>query len=129
MNIRAVLTLVVALLPPVALAADIAGIWKHTEEPGWLEIRMEDGVGTGTVVRNEVYPERVGRELLKGLVRDESAQGLWRGQIYVERLGEYQDAEISLPEPGMMRIKLKVGFVSRTIEWISVAEAPLDVVN
>ncbi len=120
MNIRAVLFLFCALLSPVALAADITGIWKHAEEPGWIEVR----IGIGTVMRNDLNPERVGRELLKGLVQDESEEGLWRGQIYVERLSEYQDAEISLPEPDRMSIKLKVGFISRTIKWVRVDAVP-----
>jgi len=133
MNIRTVLLLLFALWSPLALAADIsadlAGFWKHAEEPGWIEIRMGDGVGSGIVMRNDLNPERVGRELLKGLVKDGSEKGLWRGQIYVERLSDYQNAEISLAESGRMLIKLRVGLISRTLEWISVDAVPSGVVN
>lgn len=133
MNIRTILFLLVALASPMALAADIsadlAGFWKHAEEPGWIEIRMEDGIGTGIVMRNDLNPERVGRELLNGLVKDGSEEGLWRGQVYVERRSDYQNAEISLAESGRMLIKIKVGLISRTLEWISVDAVPSAGVN
>ena len=80
--------------------------------------------GKGTVMRNDKYPERVGREILKDLQADDAKESLWRGQIYAERLGEYKDAEISLPEPGRMEIKVKVGFMSRTVEWVRVDKIP-----
>jgi len=124
MNFKVLLTLVAALAAPAALAGEIAGIWKHSEEPGWMEIRVEDGVASGKVVRNDAHPERVGREILKGLARDKSADGMWRGQVYAERLGEYKDAEVSLPEPDALQIKVKVGFMSRTVNWVRVDEVP-----
>ena len=46
-------------------------------------------MGAGTVVRNDKFPDRVGREILKGLEADKSEQGLWRGLIYIEKLAEY----------------------------------------
>jgi hypothetical protein len=126
MNIRILFTLVAALSAPLASAADIAGIWKHSEEPAWIEIRVEEGVGAAKVVRNEVYPERVGREILKDLTADEHEEALWRGQVYAERLGEYKDAEVSLPEPDRMRFTVKVGFMSRSVNWVRVDEVPVD---
>ncbi len=124
MNSRILLALVAVLIAPLASAGDIAGFWKHAEEPGWIEICVEDGVGTGKVVRNDAYPERVGREILKGLAVDESDEALWRGQVYAERLGEYKDAEIRLEDPDQLRMKVKVGFISRTVDWVRVNEVP-----
>ena len=126
MTVRILLTLVAVLSASLASAGDIVGIWQHADEPAWIEIRMEDGVGKGTVVRNEVYPERVGRELLQDLAADEHEEALWRGQVYAERLGEYKDAEILLAEPDSLQIKVKVGFMSRTIDWVRVDEIPVD---
>ena len=122
--IRSALLLITLLATPLAFAGDISGFWKHAEEPGWIEIKLDEG--KGTVVRNDKYPERVGREILKDLQADSSEQGLWRGQVYAERLGEYKDAEITLPKPGQMEIKVKVGFMSRTVEWIRAAESDLE---
>jgi hypothetical protein len=114
-----VLTLIAA---PLALADDISGFWKHAEEPGWIEIQLD--AGNGTVVRNDKFPERVGREILKDLRAETSGERLWRGQIYAEKLGEYKDAEITLVEPDRMEINVKVGFMSRTVEWVRVEEVP-----
>ena len=75
-------------------------------------------------MRNDVVPERVGREILKGLSADESDEGVWRGQVYAERLGEYKDAEVSLNEDDQLQIKVKVGFMSRTVDWVRVDKVP-----
>ena len=124
MNIRATLVCTALLMAPLAMAEDIAGFWKHAEEPGWIEITTGEEMGRGFVVRNDIYPERVGREILKDLRADDKQQGLWRGQIYAEKLGEYKDAEISLSGADEMKIKVKVGFMSRTVDWVRVNEMP-----
>jgi uncharacterized protein (DUF2147 family) len=119
---RILLTLAIFTASPHVVAEDISGFWKHPEAPAWIEISLEEG--KGTVIRNDKFPERVGREFVKDLKADGSEENLWRGEIYVERMGEYKQAEISLPEPGRMEIKVKVGFMSRTIEWMRVDEVP-----
>ncbi len=121
---RLLLMVFMSLIAPVLLAADLGGFWQHEELPAWIEVRFDNGIGTGTVVRNDEYPERVGRILLKDIAMDGEAQGGWRGQVYAERFEEYKDAEISLPQPDLMRIKVKVGFMSRTVEWKRVEAVP-----
>ena len=123
MMIRSVLVSLAMFFAPLASAESISGFWKHAEEPGWIEIRLDQG--KGTVVRNDKFPERVGREILKDLKAEDPEKGPWRGQVYAERLGEYKDAEVSLPEPDRMNIKVKVGFISRTVEWIRAAKSDL----
>ena len=107
---------------PSLKAGELDGLWKHVDEPGWIEINLAEG--RGTVVRNDNYTDRVGREILKELRIDSKASGVWRGQVYAEKLGEYKDAEITLPEPDRMAIKVKVGFISRTVEWVRVENLP-----
>lgn len=114
--------LLAALATPLAGAQTIDGLWKHSEEPGWIQVSLDEG--KGTVVRNDRFPERVGREILKDLRPDDAESDLWSGQVYAERLGEYRDARISLPEPDRMKIKVKVGFISRSVEWLRVDEIP-----
>ena len=110
------------LAAPLSLADDISGVWKHADEPGWIEISLDEG--KGTVVRNDKFPERVGREIVKELQADGSKENLWRGQVYAEKLGEYKEVEISLSEPDLMQFKVKVGFMSRSIEWVRVDAVP-----
>ena len=119
---RLLFTLTAFLAAPLSFANDISGLWKHPEAPAWIEISLEEG--KGTVIRNDRFPERVGREIVKNLRADDSEDKLWLGEIYAERLGEYREAEISLPEPGRMEFKIKVGLMSRTIEWVRAEEVP-----
>ena len=110
------------LFAPLALSGDISGFWKHAKGPVWIEIRLEEG--GGTVVRNDKFSDRVGRKILKDLQADKSKQGLWHGLIYAEKLGEYKDVEVSLPEADRMLLKGKAGFMSRTVEWVRVDKIP-----
>jgi hypothetical protein len=100
-----------------AVAGELAGYWQNDEQPAWIEIRFENGVGTGIVRRNDNKPDAVGRILLKDIVSDENNPGSWYGQIYAARLGEYKDAVIMLPAAEHMEILVSVGFMSRTVTW------------
>ena len=122
MKILNIVLIGIFLAAPQAFAGDISGFWQSVDAPGWIEIKLAEG--KGVVVRNDEFPERVGREILKDLKADDSDQELWTGQIFAEKLGEYKDAEITLAEPDRMEIKVKVGFMSRTVEWQRVDEVP-----
>ncbi len=123
---KALCLVAVSLAAPALFAADLAGYWKNDEQPAWIEIRFEDGRGTGTVARNDEHPDRVGRVLLKDVRADEEESGSWKGQVYAERLEEYKDAGITLTDPDHMQIKVKVGFMSRTVTWTRAAGLPLE---
>ena len=127
MKCTSVLVLAAFLAAPVVSADDISGFWKHVDEPGWIEVDLAEG--KGTVIRNDKFPDRVGREILTDLEAEDSEQGLWTGRVYAEKLGEYKDAEITLAEPDRMAIKVKVGFMSRTIEWQRVQALPAEGAN
>jgi hypothetical protein len=101
-----------------ALAADIGGLWKHIENPVWIEIRIDQG--DGIVVRNDKFPERVGDVFLKGLKADKTKQGIWYGTVYIHKLAAYKKVEIALTETSAMQITGSVGFFSRSIDWIKV---------
>lgn len=74
--------------------------------------------GRATVFRNDKKPERVGREMLKEIKSSSKRQNLWYGMLYVEKLDEYTRVEISIPDSKRMLITGKVGFFSRTTEWL-----------
>lgn len=114
------------LASSVSLAADLAGYWQNEGQPAWIEVRFENESATGTVRRNDKRPDAVGRILLKDVVSDENNPGSWRGQIYAERLQEYRDAEITLPQPDQMQIKVNVGFMSRTVSWTRAERVPTE---
>lgn len=120
---RGVFLFTVWLFSPLALSADIDGIWKHAKEPVWIEIRLDQS--DGVVVHNDKFPERVGNTFIKDIAADKSIQGLWRGSVYIPKLKDYKNVEISLSETGVMQIIGMVGFFSRTIEWLQVDRLPL----
>lgn len=104
------------------LAVDINGIWKHVENPVWIEVRIDQG--DGIVVRNDKFPERVGDIFLKGLTADKTKQAVWFGTVYIHKLADYKKVEITLSDTGIMQTTGRVGFFSRTIEWLQVDKLP-----
>lgn len=121
---RITLLLLAVLVAPWSLAGGLSGVWQNEDQPAWIEIQFSDGQGTGTVRRNDNKPEAVGRVLIKDLVVEDGGAS-WVGQIYAERLKEFKDATITLPEPERMQIVVSVGFMSRTVNWIRVTEEDL----
>ncbi|MFB1002132.1 MAG: hypothetical protein QMC22_06285 [Pseudomonadales bacterium] len=116
--IQHALILCTLLFSSLAFSNDISGIWKHAKSPAWIEVRQETGIAT--VVRNDKFPERVGREILKTIKTANPQQSLWHGLFYVEKLGEYKRVEISFPDADRMLITAKKGLFSHTVEWFRV---------
>ena len=106
------------------LAADLAGTWKHDEQPVWVEVSKEGEVASGTVLRNDNKPDAVGAVFLRDVKSAGEKGSLWKGQVYAAALGEFKDAEISLPTGDTMKIKVKVGFMSRSVTWSRVESVP-----
>ena len=105
-------------------AGDLAGIWQHESEPVWIQIEANETVAR--VQRNDNKPEAVGFEMIKDLAQTGSDKVRWTGQVYAAKLGEFKSAEIELIDEDVMRFKVKVGFMSRTVEWQRVDEVPPD---
>jgi hypothetical protein len=123
-TVYAILGLAVAMwLPTFALASDLAGFWQPDEKPVWVEIAFVDGVGTGTVRRHDGNPDAVGFALIREL-RPAQEAGSWQGEIWAEQFKEYKQATFTSPSKDDMTVKVKVGFLSRTVQWMR-AEAPL----
>lgn len=97
------------------LADSIDGAWKHPDENVWIEVNVEDDVGR--VIRNDKAPERAGFDLLRGLTVAKDEAEVWKGQVYAKRAEEYKDATLSLPGPDVLRLTVKVGFITRKIDW------------
>ncbi|MFT7403668.1 MAG: hypothetical protein ACI955_000723 [Zhongshania sp.] len=118
-----VLLLCALMFAPLAVSGEISGIWKATEGPVWIEIKLAEG--NGTVIRNDKYPERVGSVILKNLKADKSKQHLWHGLIYVEKMGEFKNVEVTAPKQERMITKGKVGFLSKSVEWQRTDKIPV----
>jgi len=105
------------------LAGDLSGLWENDKQATWINITFDGELGIGTVARNDADPEAVGKVLLKDVVADASA---WRGQIYAKQLEAFKDAELTLTTPDQLKILVKVGFFSKTVNWTRVAALPAD---
>jgi len=112
-----------SLIAPCLLADNLVGLWKNDDQPAWIEITFSDGLGVGTVVRNDKNSQAVGRVLLKELTAEEGSEN-WIGQIYAKPLKSFKDAELSLAKPNHLEILVKVGFMSRTVTWTRVDALP-----
>ena len=104
----------------IAFSNDLSGYWKHAKHNVWIEMKKS----TGIVVRNDRFPERVGRTFLTDITINKNKQNAWYSQIYIEKLEDYKKVEISLPETDQMLITGKMGFMSRTAKWMRIDKVP-----
>ena len=105
----------------VSAAGDLNGIWQHPKDPVWLEVN--EAMGTGIAVRNDDDPSSVGFAVLKEVVTGPKAEQ-WSGQVYVPQLGDYKRVIVTLPNTSTLKMKVKIGFISRSVEWTKVASVP-----
>ncbi len=102
----------------------LAGIWQHEDEPVWIQIDDSGEQIAGVIRRNGNNAESEGFELIRGVEADQKKPGRWTGEIYAERFEEYKNATFTLPEADLLRVKVKVGFLSKTVEWNRVESLP-----
>ena len=92
----------------------IDGFWQHPDDPVWIEVNV--AAGTGVAVRNDEQPETVGFHVVKGLIAGDKA-GAWEGEVFVPQLNKYKNVGITLPDEQTLRMTVKFGFISRSVEW------------
>ena len=98
-------------------ASGLSGFWQHPKDPVWLEVNEASGVGVA--VRNDDDPSSVGFNVLKAVVAGPEV-GQWSGQVYVPQLASYKQVILSLPDPTTLKMRVRLGFISRTLEWTKV---------
>ena len=118
--VRYILFFSTLLSASIAFSNDLSGYWKHAKHNVWIEMEKS----TGIVVRNDRFPERVGRTFLTDITINKNKQNAWYSQIYIEKLEDYKKVEISLPETDQMIITGKMGFMSRTAKWMRIDKVP-----
>ena len=109
------------LICNVCAASDLSGFWQHPKDPVWLDVN--EALGTGIAVRNDDDPSSVGFAVLKEVVAGPK-QGQWSGQVCVPQLGAYKQVTVTLPDANTLKMKVKIGFISRSVEWTKVASVP-----
>jgi uncharacterized protein (DUF2147 family) len=102
-------------------ASGLSGFWQHPKDPVWLEVN--EAMGTGIAVRNDDDPSSVGFAVLNEVVTGPK-QGQWSGQVYVPQLGDYKRVIVTLPDANTLKMKVKIGFISRSVGWTKVSSVP-----
>lgn len=112
------IVLCTVLFTAAVWANPLLGVWKLEQQPVWMTIQLnQDKTPEAVISRNDHKPETVGHLLIKQLEQQQSATDQWRGLIWVERLGEYRDADLKLTDTSVLEIRVKVGFISQTVTW------------
>ena len=119
--LKPIVAVALLLVCKVSAASDLSGFWQHPKDPVWLEVN--EALGTGIAVRNDDDPTSVGFAVLKEVVADPK-QGQWSGQVYVPQLGDYKRVIVTLPDANTLKMKVKLGFISRSVEWTKVSSVP-----
>ena len=114
-------TAALVLVCNVCAASDLSGFWQHPRDPVWLDVN--EALGIGIAVRNDNDPSSVGFAVLRGVVAGPKS-GQWSGEVYVPQLGDYKQVTVTLPDENTLKMKVKIGLISRSVEWAKVASVP-----
>ncbi len=138
MNSRKPLLLIACLFcVNVAMAATDAdgllGHWQAEGKTAIVEITKQDSpqeqeIYTGTVVKNPKVPAAVGKQVFKDLHYD-AAKQQWNGLFYIVPRDKEVKADISSLGKDSFRMKVKVGIISRTVDWqrVDVSDEELEI--
>ncbi|MDG1032623.1 MAG: DUF2147 domain-containing protein [Luminiphilus sp.] len=119
--LKAFLPLTLLLTSSLCSAEGISGIWQHPKDPVWIEVTAT--AGQGLAVRNDSDPSSIGFAVLKEVSAGDQ-KDRWTGQVFVPQLGDYKRVELSLPTADTLKMKVKIGFLRRSLEWTRVSEVP-----
>jgi uncharacterized protein (DUF2147 family) len=121
MMLKAIFPLTLLLVSSLCSAEGISGFWQHPKDPVWIEVTST--AGNGLAVRNDNDPSSIGFAVLKEVTVGEQ-KGRWTGQVFVPQLGSYKRVELSLPTADTLKMKVKIGFLTRSLEWTRVSFVP-----
>ena len=92
----------------------LEGQWKMSDKPIWVDINFTEEVGQGQIIRHENDPSAVGKLLLSSIVKS-SDKNFWNGFIYVPQLSRVHPMKLSLVGSQEINIRVKVGFIKKTV--------------
>lgn len=119
--LKAIFPLTFLMISSLCSAEGISGFWQHPKDPVWIEVISTEG--HGLAVRNDNDPSSIGFAVLKEVTAGDQ-EGRWTGQVFVPQLGGYKRVELSLPTADTLKMKVKIGFLTRSLEWTRASEVP-----
>ena len=91
----------------------ITGEWAVGKQNTLVKIQQQNGVYYGEIKTSDNPKVKIGKLMVKDL---KQTRGKWRGKIYAPKRKEWYDAEFT-PKENSLEITIKVGFMSKTINW------------
>ncbi|QDO95245.1 DUF2147 domain-containing protein [Formosa sediminum] len=95
---------------------DIKGKWSFGEKNNVIEIEQHNGIYSGKIISSDNPNTQIGKLIVKEV---QLIEGKWQGKVYAPKREEWYDAEYT-PKDNLLEVKIKVGFFSKTIEWIRI---------
>lgn len=94
--------------------AGLSGEYIVGEQNTIVKIEQHDDVYSGKIMSSDNAKVKIGKMMVKDL---EQTRGKWKGKVYAPKRKEWFDAEF-IPKKNTLDVKIKVGFFSKTIEWL-----------
>jgi uncharacterized protein (DUF2147 family) len=117
-NLKNVITVVFMTLFSITNYAqsqsEVAGDWVVGKQNTVIKIEQNDGIYCGTIISSDNPKAEIGKLMVKDL---KLKKGKWKGKTYSPKRKEWYDAEF-IPKENTLDVKIKVGFFSKTIEWV-----------
>ena len=117
-NLKNVITVVFMTLFSITNYAqsqsEVAGDWVVGKQNTVIKIEQNDGIYCGTIISSDNPKAEIGKLMVKDL---KLKKGKWKGKTYSPKPKEWYDAEF-IPKENTLDVKIKVGFFSKTIEWV-----------
>ncbi len=94
-------------------AQSLVGIWETGEDNTIIEITEENNVVSGKIFSSENSEVKIGKQILKDVKFNE---GEYKGKMYAAKKEKWYDAVLKT-KGDELEIKIKVGFMSKTLKW------------
>lgn len=115
---RNIITILLLTLFNVASYAqseyDLAGEYIIGEQNTIVKIIEYNNEHSGKLISSDNPKAKLGILMVKDLKQDKKSK--WKGKVYAPKRNEWYDAEFT-PKEKSLEIKVKVGFLSKTMEW------------
>jgi len=95
----------------------IIGVFTNTDGDRKMEIYKDNGEYFGKLVASSNAEAKIGTVVLKNFIY---TYGKWEGKIYLPGKNSNFNATLELTNPQTLKIKVKVGIISKTKIWTRV---------
>jgi len=94
--------------------SNFSGEWTFGEQNTAIKIEQDNGIYSGKIISSDNPKVKIGKLIVKEL---KQTKGKWKGKVYSPKRKEWYDAEF-IQKGNKLNLKMKVGFFSKTVEWI-----------